>query len=88
MDRTGVIGGRLAVRVCDWVDGKHLVVAERVDGVVGQESGTVDRAVVDHLQQHVVLVGDSRVVDVDKPVGAPGEQDMSAGGVELKLYGR
>jgi hypothetical protein len=37
------------VRVCSRVHGEELIVAEGKDGVLGQESGVVDGAVVDYL---------------------------------------
>lgn len=66
MDGVGCV--RRLVGVRRGVHGEGLVVAERVDGSVGEEACVVDGAVVDHLDQSVVLVCDLRVVDIDQPV--------------------
>lgn len=63
MDRIGVFSWR--VGVCGGVDGEGFVVAEGVDGSLGEEAGVVDGAVVDDLDESLVFVGDGCVVDVD-----------------------
>lgn len=47
------------------MDGKGFVVAEGVDGSLGEEAGVVHGAVVDDLDESFVFVGDGGVVDVD-----------------------
>jgi len=80
LDRAGLLG-LVVVRVRGRVDGEDFVVAEGVDGLLGQEPRVVDRAMVDHLDECVVLVGDGGVVDVDQAVGAAGQQDVVTGRV-------
>lgn len=63
MDGVGVFSWR--VGVCGGVDGEGFVVAEGVDGSLGEEAGVVDGAVVDDLNESFVFVGDGCVVDVD-----------------------
>ena len=53
------------VRVCGRVDGEDLIVAQGEDSPVVEETGVVDGAVVDHLDQGIVFVCDGCVVDVD-----------------------
>lgn len=77
----------LFVRVGGRVDREHLVVAERVDGLLGKEAGMMHGAVVDDLHQGIVLVGDGCVVNVDQAVRAPREQDIRPSRVVLKLDG-
>ena len=86
--RGRIIHRRIAV---DAVHGERLVVAQREEeGVrVGgqEEAGAVDRAaVVLHLRQGVVLVGDGCVVQVHEAVRAAGEEAAEAAGrVEAQL---
>lgn len=52
----------------------------------GKEAGAVDRtAVVLHLDEGVVFVGDGGVVDVDEAVGAAGEEAARLRGVESQV---
>lgn len=62
-----------------------LVVAESVDGALGDEPCMVDRAVVDHLHESFVFVRDGGVIDIDQSVRATGKQDITARWVILKL---
>lgn len=82
--RGGLLGG-LGVRVCGRVDGEGLVVAEGIDGGLGEEAGVVHGAVVDDLHQGVIFVADRCVVDVDQSVRAARKQDVGAARVELEL---
>ena len=43
---------------------EDFIMAERIDGVSGEKSGMVDRPVIDHLQESVILVLDISVIDV------------------------
>lgn len=45
----------------------------------------VHGAVVDDLDQGVIFVCDGGVVDIDQAICAPGEEDVVADWVELKL---
>lgn len=68
------------------VHGKVLIVAQGEKVGVGEEAGVVDgAAVVLHLEESVVFVGDGDVVDVDEAVGATGEETSWQGGMELHL---
>jgi hypothetical protein len=82
--RGGLLGG-LGVRVCGRVDGESLVVAEGVDGGLGEEAGVVHGAVVDDLHQGVVFVVYRCVVDVDQSVRAARQEDVGAARMELEL---
>ena len=84
LDGTELLRG-VIVGVCCRVDGKDFVVAEGVDGVLGEESCVVHGPVVDYLDQGVVFVVDARVVNIDKPIRATREQDIGAAWVILEL---
>lgn len=60
--------------------------AQGVYGLLVEESGMVDGAVVDHLDESVVFVCDGCVVDVDETVCASGEEEVASGWVKLELY--
>ena len=67
------------------IDGQRLVVAEGEEMGVGQEAGVVDgAAVVLHLDEGVVFVGDGDVVEVDEAVGAAGEETAWLRGMEVQ----
>jgi hypothetical protein len=59
------IGGR--------VYGEMLIVAECVDGALGEEACVVDGAVVDDLHEGFVFVCDGSVVDINEAVRAAGK---------------
>lgn len=60
--------------------------AEGIYFRVGQESSMTDRgAVIDDLKQCIVFVYDARIVDIDEPVHAPGQQTRRVCWVELEL---
>lgn len=79
----GLLG--VLVRVRGRVDREDLVVAEGVDRALGKKAGVVHGAMVDDLNQGVVLVGDGGVVDVDQAVGAAGQDEVLLRGMILKL---
>lgn len=72
----------------EMVHGERFVVAQGEEEEVGRggkEGGVGDgAAVVLHLQQGVVFVGDGGVVDVDEAVGAAGEETVGQARVELQ----
>lgn len=84
LHRLRILG--LLVRIRSGMDGEDLVVAQSIDGSFVEESGMVDGAVVDHLDESVVFVCDGCVVDVDEPVRASREEEVVAGWVELELH--
>lgn len=61
------------IRIGGRVDRELLVVAESVDGALGEEACVVDGAVVDDLYKSLVFVCDGRVIDVDESVRAAGK---------------
>jgi hypothetical protein len=63
--------GRI-IGIGGWVYGELLVMAESVDGALGEEACVVDGAMVDNLHEGFVFVCDGRVVDVDESVCAAG----------------
>lgn len=65
------------------VQGEPLVVADGVDLGGVEEARTVDGAVVEGLDDDLVLVGDGRVADVDEPVGGAREEDLGRCRVEV-----
>lgn len=58
------------LRAVTRVDGKNLIMAECINRVLGKETGMMYGAMIDHLQQGIILVTDRGVVDVHKPVRA------------------
>lgn len=67
-------GGPLLVRLFEIEDGKLLVVRQRVDFGRTQEAGMVHRAVVEGLDDDIVFVNDTGVIDVDKAIGRAGKE--------------
>jgi len=84
----GVAGAALGISR-EAVEGEALVVRQGKDKVVlavaGEEAGAVDGAVVERVQDRVVLVGDAGVADADEAVCRAGEEDCWVGGMELEL---
>lgn len=52
------------------IDREILVMAECINRVLGKETGMMYGAMIYHLQQGIILVGNCSVVDVHKPVRA------------------
>ena len=62
MDRVWFIG--MVIGVCGRVEGERFIMRESVDRAVGEETCMVDGAVVDDLDEGIVFISDSCVVDV------------------------
>lgn len=77
--------GAVLVALCHIVHGELLVVGHGVHLRVVEEAGEVHGAVVEGLDDDLVLVRDAGVADVDEAVGGAGEQDVGGGGVEVQL---
>lgn len=60
--------------------------ADGVDFGSVEEAGVVDGAVVEGLDDDLVLVGDGGVTDVDEPVRGAREEDLGVGWVEVELF--
>lgn len=74
---TKVSNGRaLLVLLIQVEHSELLVVGQRVDLGGAQEGGVVDGAVVEGLDDNVVLVGYPGVVNIHETVGRPGKQDV------------
>lgn len=84
LHRLRILG--LLIWVRSGMNGENLVMTQSVDGPFIEESCVVDGAVVDHLDESVVFVGNGCVVDIDEAVRASGEEEIVVGWVELKLY--
>lgn len=70
------------------MDREDFIVTEGVDGLLGQEPRVMYRAVIDHLPECVIFIGDGCIVDVDQAICAAGQQDVVTSRVILELYGK